>query len=530
MLRRRPLLLAASALPLVATGRRAALAQGGAAGPTLTIGTKLDPSSLDPHFFNGTENNNALAHVFERLIGLDPEGRLRPALAESWRSTAPTTWEIKLRRGVRFHDGSPFTARDVAFTVARVPKVENSPGPFTAYVRNITSLDIVDDHTLRLTTQRPDPFLPRDLARVFVVPASLGEGVRTADFNTIRATIGTGPYRLVEYVPSDRLVFVRNDAHWGGRPDWARVVIRPNKSDASRTAALLAGDVDMIDFPAAADLASMRRRPEFQVLQHPAARIMYVQMDHDREVSPHAVGPDGKNPLRDVRVRRALSLALNRQAIVDRVLDGAGTPAGQMPVPGQPGASDKLAAPAQDMARARALLAEAGYPNGFRLTIHGTSDRYPGGDRVVQAMAQYYSRLGLDVTVQLVPNAAFFPAASRREYSFFFGGYGSDDASVYLRTVMHSNDRARGLGSSNRGYYANPRVDEMVRAAIIEMDDEKRERMMAQAFEIAEGEDVAVISIYYPSYDYVLRRDRVPEYTAHTMGYTWAMLAKPPAA
>lgn len=525
---RRSILLAATILAATAAGD-AARAQAPAAGPTLTIGTKLDPSSMDPHFFNGAENNSALAHIFDRLVAVDTEGRLQPGLAESWTATSPTEWEFKLRRGVTFHDGTPFTARDVAFTVARVPRVENSPGPFTAYVRNIASLEIVDDHTIRLKTPAPDPFLPRDLGRVFIIPASLGEGVRTPDFNAGRATIGTGPYRLVEYVPSDRLVFVRNDTYWGGRPDWARVVMRPNKSDASRAAALLSGDVDMIDFPAAADLAGMRRRPEFAVVQEPAARIMYVQLDHDREVSPHAQGPDGKNPLRDVRVRRALSIGVDRQAIVERVLEGAGTPAGHMAVPGQPGASKTLRPAPYDPERARALLTEAGYPNGFRMAIHGTSDRYPSGDKVVQVLAQYYSRLGVDVSVQLVPNAAFFPQASRREYSFFFLGYGSDDPSVYLRTVLHSYDRERGLGSSNRGRYANPRVDELIRTSLVEMDDERRERLMAEAFDIAEGEDVAVISLYYPTYDYVLRRDRVAAYAVHTLGNTWAMLAKPPS-
>lgn len=526
MMLRRSILFAATILAAATEAPRAQPAA--SAGPTLTIGTKLDPSSMDPHFFNGAENNSALAHIFDRLVAVDTEGRLQPGLAESWRALSPTEWELRLRRGVRFHDGTPFAARDVLFTFARVPRVENSPGPFTAYVRNIVSAEAVDDHTVRLRTAAPDPFLPRDLGRVFIISAALGEGVRTPDFNTGRAAIGTGPYRLVEYVPADRLVFARNDAHWSGRPAWGRVVFRPNKSDASRAAALLAGDVDMIDFPAAADLAGMRRRTEFEVVQQPAARIMYVQMDHDREVSPHAQGPDGKNPLRDPRVRRALSLGVDRQAIVDRVLEGAGTPAGHMAVPGQPGASATLKPPPFDPARARALLAEAGYPNGFRLTIHGTSDRYPSGDKVVQAMAQFYSRLGIDVSVQLVPNAAFFPQASRREYSFFFLGYGSDDPSVYLRTVLHSFDRERNLGSSNRGRYANPRVDALIRESLTEMDDARRERLMAEAFELAEGEDVAVISLYYPTYDYVLRRDRVARYTVHTLGNTWAMLAEPP--
>lgn len=522
ILPRRPLI--AAGLPALLPLRRAA-AQG--QGDRLVIGTKLDPSSMDPHYFNGTENTNAHAHIFEALLGVSAAGRVTPALAEAWEATGRTSWRFRLRREVRFHDGSPFTARDVLYSIARVPRVANSPGPFTAYVRNIDRIEAPDDHTILIETKAPDPFLPRDLARVLIIPASLGDAVRTADFNAGRATIGTGPYRLASFASGERLVFARNETYWGPRAPWREVVLRIIRSDASRAAALLANELDMMDFPAVADVGGFARRPNLAVVREPGARIMYVQMDHDREVSPFAAGPDGKNPLRDVRVRRALSIGVDRQALVERVLDGAGAPAGQMAAPGQPGGAPDLRAPAYDPARARALLAEAGVARGFRLTIHGTSDRYPGGDRVVQTLAQFYSRLGIDVSVQLVPNAAFFPQASRRDYSFFFLGYGADDVSVYLRTVLHSFDADRNLGSSNRGRYANPRVDELVRACMTEMDDARREALMSQAFALAEGEDVAVISLYYPTYDYVVLRGRL-DYTVHTLGYTWAMLARPP--
>ena len=492
----------------------------------LVIGTKLDPSSMDPHYFNGTENLNAQAHVFECLIGVDTEGNLQPMLAESWRSLAPRLWEIRLRRDVRFHDGQPFTADDVILTFARIPKVESSPGSFVTYVSNITRAEARDPHTLHLETATPDPFFPRALSRVFIIPASLGEQVKTADFNNGRAAIGTGPYRLVQYRPSESIVMARNPDWWGGQAAWEEVVLRPLRSDGTRAAALLARDVDMIDFPAAADLERMRRRPELEVMQRPGARVMYIQMDHAREVSPFAQGPNGKNPLQDARVRRALSIGVDRRALTERLLDGSGTPAGQMPVMGQAGSSGRLRPPALDPGAARALLAEAGVAQGFRLTIHGTSDRYPSGDRVVQTLAQYYSRLGIDASVQLVPNNVFYPAASRGEYSFFFLGYASEDPSIYLRTVLHSNDAQRRLGSSNRGRYSNPRVDALIRASLAELDDAKRNAMMAEAFDVAEGEDVAVISLYHPTYDYIMRRSRV-SYQPHTLGRTWAMLARP---
>jgi peptide/nickel transport system substrate-binding protein len=262
------------------------------------------------------------------------------------------------------------------------------------------------------------------------------------------------------------------------------------------------------------------------VFQRPAARVMYAQMDSDREVSPHAKGKDGKNPLRDPRVRKALSMAIDREAIVRAVLEGAGAPASHMASPGTPGFNAALAVEKYDPAGARKLLAEAGHADGFQLTVHGTSDRYPNGDKVAQAMAQYFARVGIDTRVELVPNTLFFPQASKLEYSFFFAGFGSVDPSVYLRTVLHGFDAAKGLGSSNRGRYKAADVDQAIEKALTTMGDAARNATMAAAFALAEGRDQAVISVYYPTYDFAARKDKVV-YTPDADGRTNAILARP---
>ncbi|WP_192886541.1 ABC transporter substrate-binding protein [Agrobacterium sp. LAD9] len=492
----------------------------------LVIGTKLDPTSLDPHYFNGAENRDAHPHIYDPLIAIGPDGELVPMLAAKWQVIDPTTWEFTLREGVSFHDGTPFTAADVVFTIGRVPQVRNSPSPLTPYVKSIVKAEALSEHRLRLTTSQPNPFLLQDLTWIFIVPAKLGEGITTADFNSGRAAIGTGPYSLKEYVPSDHLAMTRNKIYWRGTPDWAEVVVRPIKSDAARTSALLSGDIDMMNFPTATDLSQLKAREGLAVMQKPGFRVMYMQMDQYRDDSPFVKGPNGENPLKDVRVRRALSLGVDRRAIVEKLLQGMGTPAGQMAVPTQFGASPSLTPPPYDPVKARELLAEAGYAKGFKLTLHGTSDRYPGGDVVAQAVAQYFQRLGIEMTVALVPNAVFFPQTSKGAYSMTFSGYGSDDASVYLRTAIHSQNPEKGLGGSNRGRYVNPKVDRLIEEAQVEMDDRKRAELLGAAFTIAEGEDVAVISLYYPTYDWVARTDRV-RYQPHISGFTWAMLAKP---
>ncbi len=491
----------------------------------LMIGSKLDPSSLDPHYFNSADTVHPQTHVFERLIDLDREGALTPALALSWTALDPLTWEFKLRPGVTFHNGAPFTAHDVAFTFARIPSVK-SPGPFTGYTKQVTGLEIVDDLTLRMKTAQPHPFLPIDLSVVFIVSRTTSMEATTADYNSGKAAIGTGPYRLVQFAPGDRAVFEAVPNHWAGRQPWDRVVFRTIKNDAARVAALLSGDVELIDLLPLNSLSTLKRDARIALFQRPAARVMYVQMDSDRDVSPHAAGPDGRNPLKDRRVRKALSLAIDRNVIVTNVLEGAGAPASQMASPGTPGFSAKLQPDRFDVAQARRLLAEAGYPNGFKLTIHGTSDRYPNGDKVAQALAQFYARLGIETQVQLVPNAVFFPQASRLEYSFFLAGYGSVDPSVYLRTVLHSFDQAKALGSSNRGRYANPRVDALVQQALVTLDDARRNALMAEAFELAEGEDQAVISVYWPTYDFAGLAGRVV-FTPDANGTMSALWAKP---
>jgi len=225
-------------------------------------------------------------------------------------------------------------------------------------------------------------------------------------------------------------------------------------------------------------------------------------------------------------VRKALSMAIDRAGLVRAVLEGAGAPASHMASPGTAGFNAAMAVEKYDPAGAKKLLAEAGYPDGFQLTVHGTSDRYPNGDKVAQALAQFFARVGIDAKVELVPNALFFPQASKLEYSFFFAGFGSVDPSVYLRTVLHSFDSVKLWGSSNRGRYKATDVDALIEKALATLDDKERNKMMADAFALAEGRDQALLSIYYPTYDFAGRKDKVV-YTPDADGRMNAILAKP---
>ena len=294
---------------------------GAAAAQELRVGLANEPTAMDPHYHNLSPNNSLLNHIFERLVGQDERQRMVPELAESWKTLDPNTWEIKLRRNVKFHDGSPFTADDVLFSFERAPNVENSPSSFGIYIKGKT-LTKVDDYTIHIKTAAPYPLMPNDLSTIYIISKKNATGAKTPDYNSGKAAIGTGPYRFVEYTPGNRIVVQRFDQYWGPKPMWQRVTFRPIKSDPSRVAALLAGDVDFIEEVPATDMERLKKDSKVTVAQVVSNRIIYLHLDHFRDDSPFVRAKDGgpiKNPLRDVRVRKAISMSIDRDAIVSRV-------------------------------------------------------------------------------------------------------------------------------------------------------------------------------------------------------------------
>jgi peptide/nickel transport system substrate-binding protein len=393
----------------------------------LTIGLSTPVTSLDPHFHNLTPNNSLGRHVFETLVRQDESQHMQPGLAESWKALNELEWEIKLRKGVKFHNGQNFTADDVIATFKRVPNVPNSPASFAFFVRPIVDIKAVDPLTLRLKTDKPHPLLPNDMVAVMILPKSVAESAKTEDFNSGKAMIGTGPYRFVEYAAGDRVVLKRNDAYWGTKPAWENVRFKMIPSAPARVAALLAGDVQMIEGVPTADIAKLKTDKRVTVSSAVSNRIVYLHMDSGREKnSPFVTTTDGKpmeaNPLRDPRVRRAISKMIDRDAIVSRIMEGQGVAAGQL-LPDQFfGTSKSLKPDKYDPEGAKKLLAEAGYPNGFGLTLHSPNNRYINDAQVAQAVAQYLSRNGIPTKLETMPSNVFFSRGSKLEFSFLLAG------------------------------------------------------------------------------------------------------------
>jgi peptide/nickel transport system substrate-binding protein len=495
----------------------------------LRIGLASEPTAMDPHYHNLSPNNSLLSHIFDSLVEQDERQRLVPGLAESWKAIDATTWEFKLRRNVRFHDGTPFTADDVIFSFERAPNVEGSPSSFGIYARGKTFTK-VDDHTLHVKTAAPYPLMPNDVSQVFIISRKHGQGAKTPDYNSGKAAIGTGPYKFGEYTPGNRIVMQRNDQFWGDKPAWQRVTFRGIKSDPSRVAALLAGDVDLIDEVPATDMERLKKDQKLTIAQVVSNRIIYLHLDHWRDDSPFVRAKDGgpiKSPLRDPRVRKAISMAIDRDAIVSRVMEGQAIKAGQLLPEGFFGVSGKLKPVAYDPNGAKKLLAEAGLPSGFRMTIHSPNDRYPNDAKIAEAVGQMLSRIGIDTQVVTMTQGVFFRDASTGspekgpKFSFILVGWGSGtgEASSPLKSLLATFDRDKGMGASNRGRYSNPQVDKLINDALATVDDGKRAALLAQATEVA-IEDVGIIPLHYQVNTWAMRRGF--SYQARTDEYTLA--------
>jgi peptide/nickel transport system substrate-binding protein len=468
----------------------------------ITIAVGAQVTSLDPQYHALSPNYAVAEMLFGALAGYDADGRLQPGLAESWKPIASDTWEFKLRPGVKFHNGNDFTAEDVAFSIARPPTVPNSPSSYAIYTRAVKGVEIVDPMTIRLKTDGPYPLLPTDLAQVAMLDKQTHEGASTEDFNSGKVAIGAGPFRFVSFRSGDRLELERNEDYWGPKPAWQRVSYRIITNNGARMAAMLAGDVDMIDQVPTNDIARLRREPRVKISEKDGLRVIFLGTDQSRDgESPYITDNDGKplprNPLRDLRVRQALNMAIDRAAIVQRVMEGSAIPTAQFLPPGTFGYVPGLEPAKPDVNAAKKLLAEAGYPNGFKLNLTGPNDRYLNDARITQAVGQMWSRIGVQTNVEAVPWTTFAARRTRQEFGTFLSGWGtaSAEASSPLRSLTATPNREKGWGGSNGGRYSNPAADAKLDAALAELDDAKREVLLQDATRIA-MEDVGIMPIH----------------------------------
>ncbi len=475
-----------------------------------------DPNTMDPHSQNVGTVTMMLQQIYDPLIQRNADLSLRPGLATAWEQVQPTRWRFTLRQGVRFHEGEPFTAEDVVFSILRAQQPTSN---FNIYVDSIERVEKLDDHTVEIVTKVADPILPNKLASVFVMSKSWAERNNAArpqntrareEMATVRQANGTGAFRLAQREPDVRTVLRRN-AGWYGwtepgvqQGNVAELVFRPISSDATRVAALLSGEVDFVLDPPLQDLNRLRGAPNIRVLEGPEVRSIFIAMDVFRDELLYS-DVRGRNPFKDLRVRQALYHAIDIQAIHRTTMRGFSVPTGTFFPPQVNGYSE-----AEDVRlpfdpnRARALLAEAGYPNGFGVTLDCPNNRYINDEQICQAIAAMWTRVGVRTQVKAQPLAPFFAQIQRDDTSIYLLGWGVPtlDALYSFQSLLATRNGAQGDGIWNYGRYSNPRMDELV------------ERMKTQSGEARMAAIREALRLY---------REDVPHIPLHHQMIPWAM-------
>ena len=463
-----------------------------------------DARALDPYTFNETVQNSFLANIYERLVQHNRTLALEPGLALSWENTGPEIWRFKLRPGVKWHDGSAFTADDVVFSFQRISGKNSAK---RSQVATVKAARKIDDLTVEFETKGPDPILPTELTQMDIMSKAWCEkhdAVENVVFGkgenyALRNAMGTGPFRLVSREP-DRKTVVERNPDWWGKPEHNidRAEFHVIANAATRVAALLSGEMDMIYSVPPQDIERLARSAGIRVVEGPELRTIYIAMDQWRDELLFS-SVKGRNPLKDVRVRRALALAIDEEAIVKRVLRGQGHATWLMYGPGVNGydaALDKH--PAVDLAKAKALLAEAGYPDGFGITLDCPNDRYVMDEQICTAIAAMVARIGVKMEVYARTKVKFFADVGYPNYrqSFSLQGWtpGTYDAHNVFYTLLSSRDPS-GRGQGNNGGYANPRVDALTEAMSHELNKDKRQALINEAAKIAQ-QDVATIPLH----------------------------------
>ncbi|HZP78162.1 MAG TPA: ABC transporter substrate-binding protein [Pseudolabrys sp.] len=496
-----------------------------AAAQELRIGLASEPTSIDPHFHDLGPNNSMRHHIFEGLTTQNAEQKVSPELAVSWRALDDTTWEFKLRPNVKFSNGMAFSAKDVVYTICRIPTVENSPSSMSPAVSAFVGVETPDPLTVVIKTNGPQPLVPSNLAGIGILSAeinggkdvrfkqggceNLGKPPQAPDFNDPAHEVGTGPFKLVNYTRGQQIILARNDSYWGGPSHWKQVMFRPMANAAARVAALIAGDVDMIENPPIPDFDRLKGAG-FTISEGLSNRVIYIHLDQNKDPAwktPGVRGTDGKNPFLDKRVREAVSIAINRKAIDDRIMGGHAVPAGELlPYP-LFGATKDFPVAKYDPERAKKLLAEAGYPNGFEVTLGTPNDRYINDEKIAQAVAQMLTRVGIKTQVDASTASTFFTKRNKFEFSMYLAGWSPDsgEMSNSLNSLVVTLQPDKGRGTTNRGRYSNPALDELVIKAKATVDDAAREKLLQQASKLV-IEDYGIIPLHFEVTPWAMRK------------------------
>ena len=503
-----------SQIKIAALGAAVALATFVAQAQTLKFANQGDALSMDPHSLNESFQLAFTANIYEPLVEFGKNLELVPALATEWKQTAPTVWRFNLRKGVLFHDGTPFTADDVLFSLTRARSESSDVKTFVGSIKEIRK---IDDHTIDIITTEPFPILAEVISAWSIMPKAWSEKNKATQPVDRRKGIenaasfqanGTGPYRLRSREPSVRTTLQRNPRYWGKiEGNVQDVIFTPISNSSTRVAALLSGEIDMMEPVPVQDIARISANPNLKVMQAPELRTIFLGMDQSRnELLSSSV--KGKNPFKDKRVRQAFYQAIDVNAIQKVVMRGASAPTALMIGPGINGfQADMNKRLPFDVEASKKLLAEAGYPQGFEVGMNCPNDRYVNDEEICKAVASMLAKTGVKVNLTAETKGSYFPKILSRNTSFYLLGWtpSSYDSHNPLFALM-STPGDGGQGQFNLGSYSNAKVDSLTKMIATETDVKKRTSMIAEAMKIHQ-DDVGHIPLHQQALAWAMKRN-----------------------
>ena len=498
-------------LMLVAAASAAVLAAPAQA-QTLRWAAQNDILTLDPHSQNHATTNAILMHAYEGLTRYNDKYQVESALATKWTYISPTQVRFELRKGVKFHDGSPFTADDVVFSFGRIRQPQGTMG---IYVTGITDIKKIDSHTVDFVLSGPNPLLLRNIIDFRIMSKAWADKNNSASVQDYKAkeenfasrnVMGTGAYRILSWQPEQRIMMARHDGWWD-KPSGnvQQVVYTPIKSDATRVAALLAGDVDMLTDVPVQDLDRLGKDKKLKVVNGPEVRTIYLAPDLGSAELKYS-NVKGKNPFADKRVRQALSLAIDREAIKRNIMRGVSVPAGLMVAPGVNGHSPQLDTPVKaNVAEAKRLLTAAGYPDGFEVRLNCPNNRYVNDEKICQAVVAMWARVGVKASLVAENMATFIQKVQNFDSSIYLLGWGvaTYDAQYSLQSLIRT--RSTGAdGNFNFSRISDKEVDAAVDAMKSETDVIKRNELIRKAL-VRTRDEVLTIPLHHQIRPWVMK-------------------------
>ncbi|BAF71849.1 ABC transporter substrate-binding protein [Sulfurovum sp. NBC37-1] len=462
---------------------------------TLKIGVASDALSMDPYFKDEVATSSILSNMFDGLVSFDKDLKIHPDLATSWSNPRPTEWILNLRKGIRFHNGNTFNADDVVFSFDRIKHWAKSG--FQDKVNMIVSAQKIDDYTVKFITKRPFPVFLKKMTYVKILDKETLKG--KSDDWIANHPVGTGPYALLSWSRGDHIAMKANPAYWQGRAPFDELIFKPLSNDPTRVAAILSGEVDLINRVPVTEVKRVKKNSDVRFFEQPGLRLIYLQMDQFRNHSPHMKSPTGKNPFKELKVRQAIYYGINEEGIVKYIMHGFAKPAAQFSPSAVFGSDPAIKRVSYNPKKAKELLAEAGYPDGFDVQIDSPNNRYVQDAQITEAVASSLAKIGIRVSVNAIPKSRFFSQISSLNTSFFLVGWENSDGdlSSMLNACIHSYNEKKGYGRYNYGRFSNAKVDKLIEASADIMQPKKRLHYLQEVQKTALLQEQCIIPLHF---------------------------------